>query len=147
VTLREKTRADLYTYFSGQLGEALAEEFMAQYPVIDAEQLATKGDLDVLRGELRGEIGGLRGEIGGLRGEIGELRGEIGELRGEMHGEIGALRGEIGELRGEMHGEIGALRGELKSDIAHQTKWLATIVFTALGGGLTISAIIAQALG
>ena len=43
--------------------------------------LASKADLEVLRGELRSEMSELRGE---LRSEMGSLRGEMGTLRGEM---------------------------------------------------------------
>jgi hypothetical protein len=51
---------------------------MELLPPMDPSELATKGDLAVLRAELRGEMVELRGE---MRGEMAELRGEIAELR------------------------------------------------------------------
>ncbi|MYI82560.1 MAG: hypothetical protein F4056_04380 [Chloroflexi bacterium] len=73
--------------------------------------LASKADLEVLRGELRSEMSELRGE----------LRSEMSELRGELRSEMGSLRGEMGTLRGEMQ----ALARE-------QLKWMASGFF-ALG--------------
>ena len=45
------------------------------------EHLATRADVENLRGELRAEITELRGE---LRGEMSGLRGEMNGLRGEV---------------------------------------------------------------
>lgn len=41
------------------------------------EHLATKADVESLRGELRGEMNGLRGEMNGLRGEVRLLAGLV----------------------------------------------------------------------
>ena len=46
--------------------------------------LASKADLEALRGELRSEMSELRGEMGTLRGEMGTLRGELQALAREQ---------------------------------------------------------------
>ena len=70
--------------------EALAE-------ALTGADLATKGD-----------IAGVRGEIATLRTE---LKGEIATLRTEV-------KGEIATLRTELKGDSASLRTELKSDSA-----------------------------
>lgn len=50
------------------------------------EHLATRADVENLRGELRGEMSELRGEMGGLRGEMTGLRGEVRLLAGLVIG-------------------------------------------------------------
>lgn len=52
--------------------------------------LATKADVQ----ELRGEMTGMRGEMTGMRGE---LRGEMSAMRGELLGEIHKLRADLFE--------------------------------------------------
>jgi len=101
----------------------------------DFSDLATKSDLALLRGEIRGEIGELRREIGEvrgeLRGEIGEVRREIGEVRGELRGEIGEVRREIGEVRGELRGEIGEVRREIAALELRLIKWVVGVGIAA----------------
>ncbi len=58
--------------------------------------IATKTDLAVLEGRLRGEMTGLGGEMTGLRGEIAGIRGEMAELRGDIKlGQAEQLRSMI----------------------------------------------------
>ncbi len=57
-------------------------------PPVGRGEIATRTDLAVMEGRLRGEIAELRGEV---RGEIGALRSEMGALRGD----IGALKGDL----------------------------------------------------
>ena len=75
--------------------------------------VATKGDVDELKAELKGDVDEVRGEIRELRaelkGDIGEVRGEVATVKAELKGDIGEVRGEVGEVRGE----IGAVKAEL----------------------------------
>ena len=93
-------------------------------------ELATKADINELRGEMKADINELRGE---MKADINELRGElkadINELRGEMLTGFEKITGEINsryteldgkiqtkheELRGEMQTKHEALRGEIQ---------------------------------
>ncbi len=99
-------------------------------------EIATKADIEKLRGEFREAISGVRTESAGLRGEFreaisgmhtesAELRGELREAISGIHTESAALRGEFREaisgvrtesagLRGEMREEVTSLRGDIK---------------------------------
>jgi hypothetical protein len=93
MTIDHRRRLELYEAARRNLGEDAAGTLMVLLPV-DHSELATRRDLD----GLRGEFAVLRGEFGELRGEFGELRGEFGELRGEVRAEIATLRTEMHDL-------------------------------------------------
>jgi hypothetical protein len=61
---------------------AAASEALAE-ALIGAD-LATKGDINALQGELKSDIGSLRSE----------LKGDVGSLRSELKGDIASLRSE-----------------------------------------------------
>jgi gas vesicle protein len=67
-----------------ELAAAVASEPELRLAVINAVQadVATKHDINQLRGEVRGEIGQLREE---MRSEISQLRQEISQLRRDMN--------------------------------------------------------------
>jgi len=67
-----------------ELATAVASEPELRLAVINAvlADVATKHDINQLRGEMRGEIGQLREE---MRGEISQLRQEISLLRRDMN--------------------------------------------------------------
>ncbi len=81
-------------------------------------EIATKADIEKLRGEFREAISGVRTESAGLRGELREaisgLRTESAELRGELGEAIAGLHTESAGLRGEMREEVASLRGDIK---------------------------------
>ena len=52
------------------------------------------------------------------RAVIGQIDAVRGELRGEMNALRGELRGEINALRAEVNGKIDALRAEMKQGFA-----------------------------
>jgi aryl carrier-like protein len=90
-------------------------------------ELATKADINELRGEMKADINELRGEMltgfekitGEINSRYTELDGKIQtkheELRGEMQTKHEALRGEIQVLRGEMQTKHEELRGEMQT--------------------------------
>lgn len=67
-----------------ELATAVASEPELRLAVINAvlADVATKYDINQLRGEVRGEIGQLREEV---RSEISQLRQEISQLRRDMN--------------------------------------------------------------
>ena len=92
-------------------------------------ELATKADINEIRGEMNTKLSELRGDMNtkleGLRGEITavatELRGEITAFATEFRGEITAvateLRGEITAVAKQLSGEINSLNNKLSGEI------------------------------
>ncbi len=64
MAISEAARSDLYTGLVEVLGPDRAETLMSAIPLYDLDEVATKRDLQVLKGELRAEISI---EIGSLR--------------------------------------------------------------------------------
>lgn len=75
-------RRHLYDDLEAHLGSRSAAILMAHLPPAGWAELATRADLDAQGVATRGEMAQLRGEMGELKGE---LKGEIAELRGEVH--------------------------------------------------------------
>ena len=65
----EATRHHLYEQARASWGAEAADALMQALPR-DPDQLATKADLALLSGELRGEMAELRGEVRAQSGEI-----------------------------------------------------------------------------
>lgn len=64
MAISEAARSDLYTGLVEVLGPDRAETLMSAIPLYDLDEVATKRDLQVLKGELRAEISI---EVGSLR--------------------------------------------------------------------------------
>lgn len=89
--------------------------------------LATRAQLEQLRGEMKEGFGAARTE---LKEEIGALRSEVKEDLGTLRAE---MKEEIGALRGEMKDGFGALRGEMHAAVLSSTRWgLAFAVSAAM---------------
>ena len=108
-----------------------------------SKELATKGELFLVKTELQSAVDQLRTE---LRAEIAELRAEvkseIADLRAEVKSEIAELRAEvkseIAELRTELKSEIAELRAEIKlSNLKSlfQTLFIVAMVLLTTDGG------------
>jgi hypothetical protein len=63
-------RRELYNALEQSLGQHPAAILMAHLAPVGWVELATKGDLAEVRGELKAEIGALRGEVAELRGDM-----------------------------------------------------------------------------
>jgi hypothetical protein len=63
--------------------------------------------------------------------ETGLLRAEFGTLRAEMAGEFAAVRAE---MAGEFAAVRAEFRGEIQRAMASQTRWLATLMVSAMLG-------------
>lgn len=89
MTLRQRSRAAIYTGLKDLIEEEAVEDLLAEFP-------STEGEEAISRDFLRAEMSDLRAEMSDLRSE---LRGEMSDLRSE-------LRGEMSELRAELHHEL-----------------------------------------
>jgi len=81
MTITEHQRHRLLSWFEQQMGPDLGATMMELLPPTDRSELATKGDLALLKADLAE-----------LRGE---LKTDIAELRAEVKSDIGALRGDL----------------------------------------------------
>ncbi|MCX7621041.1 MAG: hypothetical protein N2037_09390 [Acidimicrobiales bacterium] len=115
MALDARTRSSLYNKFREILGEHDANALMSEFPASDNDELVTKQFL--------------RAEIAGLRTE---LHTEIGALRTELHDQVSGVRTEL-------HTEIGALRSELADRLRHQTVFIVTSLFTAVGAAVGLA--------
>lgn len=90
---------------------------------VDGEIKDLRGEIRVLRGEMKTEIHGLRSE----------MRTEIQGLRGEMKAEIQGLHGEIDGVRNELRAEMhqGFERIDRRFDRLHH--WAVAVVVAMLG--------------
>jgi hypothetical protein len=95
---------------ASERGARTDPEVLARVQAIETvlPTLATRAQLEQLRGEMKEGFGVARAE----------LKQDIGALRSEMKEDIGALRSEmkedIGALRSEMKEGFGAVRAELQ---------------------------------
>ena len=63
------------------------------------------------RGELRDQIGSVRGEMGVLRDE---MRDQISTVRGELRDQLGAVRDEMSVLREDVRHDLDGLRADIQ---------------------------------
>jgi hypothetical protein len=112
MAISESARSDLYTGLRDVLGSDRADTLMSAIPLHDLDEVATKGDLAV------------------LRTDMAEVRTEMAELRAELKTDMAESRAElktdIAELRAEMINEIGALRKTMSN-------WMLTVLVTVVG--------------
>ncbi|ETR73045.1 MAG: bdr protein [Candidatus Magnetoglobus multicellularis str. Araruama] len=96
-------------------------------------ELATKADINEIRGEMNTKLSELRGDMNtkleGLRGEITavatELRGEMDTFRNEIYAQLSELRGDMNTKTEGLRGEITAVATELRGEITAVAKQLS----------------------
>lgn len=77
MAISEAARSDLYTGLSEVIGPERAEVLMSAIPLHDLDEVATNGDLAVMKSELRTEMAELRAEMAGLRAEMAGLESRV----------------------------------------------------------------------
>ena len=77
-------RRELFDLLEAGLGSRGAALLMAHLPPVGWEDLATRQDLALVRGEMAELRSELKGDMAELRGDMAELRGEMTNLRGEL---------------------------------------------------------------
>lgn len=141
-------RNELETSLEAVLGPGNKRTLMTMLQPAEGADIATSGDVEAVRVELRrdftelwGEFEVLRGEFEVLRGEFADLRGEFDVLRREfvdLRGDVAALRNEFVEFRTEMKVGDADLRSEIYNAMRQQTLALVATMVTI--SGLTFAA-------
>ena len=85
MSVDERTRLAIRSWFAGQLNDDLADAIIEAMPPVDWTRVATGDDLALLGRE--------------LRAETAELRSEVHELRAEMHGIRAEIRDDFADMR------------------------------------------------
>jgi hypothetical protein len=114
----ERARFELYQQLTDLLGPAGADTLMAHLPPSGWAEVATKGDLDLLRAATKADV----------ERSAAELRSEMAELRTE-------LRTEMAELRTEVGTDLAGLRAEIDRS-ARRTVLALVAVMATLNTGL-----------
>ncbi len=109
MTIDEKVRHDLYEGLEKVVGEDPAKLLMTAIPPFSWDNVATKGDIS----ELKGDISELRSE----------LKGDISQLGSYLNGDINLLREDNKEFRGELR-DIRAELREFRREMVRDHRWL-----------------------
>jgi hypothetical protein len=137
-------RFELYDKMRQTIGNDHAATLMEILPPMDANDIATKRDVENATVVMRGEMTELRSE---LRREITELRTDLRtemadlrvDLTGMTHSELGAMRADLSTALGMINAQFGELRGEFKASTRHTivtvvaaatTVWLTAVIPT-----------------
>ncbi len=96
--------------------------------------VATKVDIEALRGDVSRDIEALRGDFKALRGDFKALRSDVSRdieaLRGDVSRDIEALRGDVSRDIEALRGDFKALRGDVSRDIEAlrgDVRWIKAI--------------------
>ncbi len=92
MSVTEFERHQIFQWYEAAMGSELASIMMNLVPPVGWGEVATRHDVAALGSGVRGEMAVLRSE---LRGEMSELRGEMAALGSELRGEMSELRGEV----------------------------------------------------
>ena len=109
--------------FESEQAEALAAQLRFAAGA-DHADLATKADVEALKGD----IGALRAAT---KADIGALKGDIDALRTDTKADIGALKGDIDALRTTTKADIAETESRLRADLVEtETRLRADLVET-----------------
>lgn len=136
------------------VAEAVVSIFQHGFEPIDISHLASKADVNALRGEvnalhgdvntLRADVDALRGDVDALRGNLNTLRGDVDTLRVSTKADFDGIRAEmatktdLAALKNEVSAEVKIAEANLRADINdkfRQQSW------TMLGGMAVLLAI------
>lgn len=126
---------------------------------------ATKGDLELVRGDVaqvRGDLEQVRGDVAQVRGDLEQVRGDVAQVRGDVEqvrGDLELARRDLkhtGEqLRSEMQHmqerfdtrvEISEerLRGDMHQLEARLIRWIVGTLLTGMGIAAAIALAVAR---
>jgi ribosomal protein L29 len=115
MSIDERARLVLYQRLAEVLGTPEADTMMSYLPPQGWGEIATKGDLALLRADFDSLRRELHAELAVVRAE---LRTEIAAVRSDLSAEIASVRLEIAAVRSDLSGEIAAVRSDLSGEIA-----------------------------
>lgn len=108
-----RAKAHLTTEQAEGFAEALSDTI--------TDDLASKGDITLVRREIKDSKTELRGEIQNvkteLRGEIEQLRGEIKDTKIELLGEISKVKSDMKDMRTELQTNMEKIKTELQTNM------------------------------
>jgi len=147
MSVTEFERHQIFQWYEAAMGSERASIMMNLVPPVGWGEVATRHDLAALGTGVRGEMAVLRSE---LRGEMAELRGEMAVLGSELRGEMAELRGDMAALGSELRGEMAELRGEmaeLRGDMkAGNAELLRSLFFAMVASNATLVALVFAAV-
>ena len=99
----------------GGFSEKQATELVATFADGFVENLATKDDVEHLRGDVEKLEVSLRGDIDHVRGDVAHLRGDMEKLETSLRGDLEkmALRTDLEKTEAKMMGEMSKLAHRL----------------------------------
>jgi hypothetical protein len=112
--------------------------------------LATKAEMEQLRGELSGKIEGYRADLETkMAGYRADLETKMAGLRADLEAKIenvrGTLEAKIEGIRGDLELKIEGLRGEVRAGLAEKPGFVGMWVMGATLFGLAVAAFTAGA--
>jgi len=129
VTVNEERRHEVFEAFKASHGTKIAGALLEMLPPAGVPELATKGDLAIVRAD-----------IAALEARMGErIESALRAVQSEVQNELKDIRGEMGGLRGEMRGIETSFQKELRDQTGRFIGWM----FAA--AGLSVAA--ASAIG
>ena len=116
---------------------------------------ATKGDLELVRGDVaqvRGDLEQVRGDVAQVRGDLELVRGDVAQVRGDLElvrrdlkytGE--QLRSDIQHMDERFEGRAELAEQRLRADM-HQLevrliRWIVGTLLAAVGVGATLATV------
>lgn len=105
----------------GGFSEKQATELVATFADGFVENLATKDDVEHLRGDVEKLEVSLRGDIDHVRGDVAHLRGDMEKMEVSLRGELkkAALRTDLEKTEASLRGDMEKLRGDM-SKLEHR---------------------------
>jgi hypothetical protein len=80
VPISEAARADLYTGLRELLGPERTETLMTALPLYELDEVATKGDLELLKAYLKGDLASLRMDLEVMGSRLGTLESRVDRI-------------------------------------------------------------------
>lgn len=115
MSIDERARLELYQRLAEVLGTPEADTMMSYLPPQGWGEIATKGDLALLRADFESLRREWHAELAVFRAE---MRTEIAAVRSDVGSEIASVRSEIASVRLDLRSEIASVRSDLGSEIA-----------------------------